>query len=518
MRRIEPLRIRTSRYWPEPMREPPALPEPRPETVAGRTALLVVPFYPKDPHGSFGKHVLTPAQTMTSLVAATPAGWEVGFWDENLLQGPPPQTPVPEVVGITVHLTFARRAYELASWYRARGAKVVLGGLHATSCPDEVALHADAVAIGEGVQLWPRILRDVERGRLRPRYEGSYSCSFRDEPLPRRDILDSRDYLTTASLIATRGCRNRCDFCYLATRGVRMPSQSRDPEQVAADFEASGQPYGVFVDNNLGVRPDDLKALCRELEPLGKIWSAAVTVDIADDPPLVGAMARAGCTGVFVGLETLNNSNLKEAHKKRVDVRDYRRQIEVFHRHGIQVNGSFVFGFDHDGLEVFERTVEWIEETRLACATFHILTPYPGTPLFRRLEADGRLLHRDWSLYDTAHVVFRPRGMTAEQLQRGYEWCYRRLFSHASILRRRPTDPAEWAPYFAMSYLYKHTNRLWPHVIKHRLTNAVWTPLIRAAHRRHLGRRQQATSKRSRGKTLTEERFLPRPLPPKTFQ
>jgi radical SAM superfamily enzyme YgiQ (UPF0313 family) len=475
------------------MRLAPELPVPDRRAVPRRRhAMLVLPFYPKDPHGSFGKHVLTPALTMSSIAAATPSEWTVSFWDENLLQGPPPADPLPDVVGITVHLTFARRAYELARWFRSQGSRVVLGGLHVASCPDEAAAHADAIAVGEGTRLWPAILRDADQGCLRPRYDGDYTCPFGDEPLPRREVLDRRDYLTTASLIATRGCRNRCDFCYLATRGVTMPAQVRDPRQVAEDFARCDEPYGVFIDNNLGARPEYLRSLCRELKRLDKIWSAAVTVDLADDEALVRDMAAAGCTGVFVGLETLSRDNLVEAHKHRADPASYGRQIDVFHRHGIQVNGSFVLGFDHDDAGVFDRTIEWIERHRLECATFHILTPYPGTPLFRKLEAEGRILHHDWDLYDTAHVVFRPRLMSAAELQSGYEESYRRLFGHASILRRRPADASEWLPYLAMSYLYKHTNHFWPTVIRNRLTHALWAPLVRMARDRNLARRRRA--------------------------
>ena len=160
--------------------------------------------------------------------------------------------------------------------------------------------------------------------------------------------------------------------------------------------------------------------------------------------------------------------------------------MAVFHDHGVQVNGSFVFGFDHDGPDVFEKTVAWIEANRLECATFHILTPYPGTPLFAKLEAQGRLLHKNWSLYDTGHVVFRPRLMTAEQLAEGYAWCYRRLFSHGSIWRRRPANLRAVPAYLAMAYLYKRANPMWRLLIRHRLTAAVWRPMLAWSRWEHL--------------------------------
>ena len=472
------------RFLPREMVEPPALDPALPAPpLERRRALLINPFYPKDPHASFGKHVLTPTLALTSVAAATPSHWRVTYWDENLLQGRPPFSPMPEVVGISVHLTFARHAYELAAWYRARGATVVLGGLHVLSCPDEAAPHADALAISDGVQLWPRILADVERGTLAPRYTADWDTDYRDDPAPRRDLLPRQSFLTTTSLIATRGCHNRCGFCYLATDGVRMPYRMRDPAQVVAEFLADGQPYAVFVDNNLGSRPDYLRALCRALAPLERIWSAAVTLDVTDDPTLVREMALAGCTGVFIGFESLADENLAASRKRTPRATDYARRVGLLHEHGIQVNGSFVLGFDGDGPGVFARTAEWI---RLECATFHILTPYPGTPLFRQLEREGRILHRDWSRYDTAHVVFRPRRMSEAQLAEGYAWLYQRLFSHTSIWRRRPRDWRAVAPYLAMSYLYKRSNRFWHWLIRSNLTHTVWWPLVEATRRRHV--------------------------------
>src|SRR6516225_5170845 len=482
-----------TRLWcPPAMIRPPLLDAAIPAApVQPRYALLINPFYPKDPNASFGKHVLTPTLALTSFAATTPAHWQVAYWDENLLDGRPPFAPMPEVVGITVHLTFARRAFEIARWYRRRGSKVILGGLHVLSCPEECAPHADALALGDGVQLWPQILGDVEAGRLQPRYAATYESDYCDDPSPRRSILPRRSFLTTTSLIATRGCHNRCGFCYLATDGLRMPYRMRRPQQVADEFLADDQPYAVFIDNNLGSRRDYLHALCKALQPLNKIWSAAVTIDVTDDPSLIRNMALAGCTGVFIGFESLSDSNLADAHKKTPKTSDYARRVRILHDYGIQVNGSFVLGFDHDRKDVFSRTAEWVEENCLECATFHILTPYPATPLYRQMEAEGRLLHRDWSLYDTAHAVFRPKHMSPEELEEGYAWIYQRLFSHASIWRRRPQEWRGVAPYIAMSYLYKRSNRFWRFLIKHDLVSTIWRPLVEMTRVRHLHSRKK---------------------------
>jgi radical SAM superfamily enzyme YgiQ (UPF0313 family) len=490
---------RKALWLPPEMAAAPALEK---HAVAGRVerrlALLVNPFYAKSPHGSFGKHVLTPSLALISIAGATPPNWRVRYWDENLLQGPPPIDPLPEVVGISVHLTFAKRAYALADWYRARGSKVVLGGMHMQSCPEEGVFHADAVAVGDGVQLWPEILSDVEHGELKSRYEATYERSYDLDPPPRRDLLSRDSYLTTTSLIATRGCHNRCGFCFLATDGLRMPYRARDPQDIRRQFEADGQPYAVFIDNNLGSKRDSLRALCRALRPLEKIWSAAVTLDVTDDPALVREMALAGCTGVFIGFESLSDDNLADSRKRAPRTEEYARRIRIFRDHGIQVNGSFVVGFDGDRRDTFKTLAQWIEANRMECATFHILTPYPGTPLFGRLEAEGRLLHYDWEQYDTAHVVFRPKHLTPEELRLGYDWLYRRLFSHASIWRRRPPGLSALPMYLAGSYLYKRSNPLWHFLIKHRLVRRVWWPLVELTRRRHLVfRRRLANAKSS---------------------
>jgi radical SAM superfamily enzyme YgiQ (UPF0313 family) len=479
-------------WLPPEMNTAPALEASEPANeLEPRFALLLNPFYPKSPHGSFGKHVLTPSLALTSLAAATPEHWRVRYWDENLLQGPPPANPLPEVVGITVHVAFATRAYELANWYRKRGSKVSLGGLHVQACPEEAAPHADALALGEGVRLWPLILRDVEAGTLKARYQGDYAQPFHTEPPPRRALLSRESFLTTTSLIATRGCQNRCGFCYLATEGLNMPYRTRDPEDIRRQFAVDDQPYAVFIDNNLGANRDYLRALCRALRPLDKIWSAAVTLDVTDDVSLVREMALAGCTGVFIGFETLHDANLANARKRGPKAADYARRIALLRDHGIQVNGSFVVGFDGDDRNTFNRLADWIEATRMECATFHILTPYPGTPLFRQLEAEGRLLHRDWSQYDTAHVVFRPKHLTPKELLLGYDWLYRRLFSHVSIWRRRPESLGALPTYLAGCYLYKRSNRLWKFLIQHQLVRRVWRPLVELSRRRHLAFRRR---------------------------
>ena len=454
--------------------------------------LLINPRYRRNPCSSAGRHALTPSLALPTIAAATPRGYRPRFFDENLGRGEAPRHPVPEVVGITVHTAFARRAYELARVFRALGSRVVLGGLHVTALPEEARHHADVVVVGDGVSVWADVLDGLRSGRLVPGpgerghlVRGSLvSPKYADAPWPRRDILPAGAFLTRGAIIATRGCTQRCGYCYLATRGLRSPFQKRAVSDVLAEIDATGERFVVFTDNNLLADAQYAMALCRALETRRIIWTAAVTADVARDPRLVAAMAAAGCQGVFIGFETLADSNLRQNRKRTVLPSDYQRVITLLHDHGIQVNGSFVFGFDDDGPEVFDRTVDFAIEQRLECATFHILTPYPGTPLFDRLSAQGRILTRDWQYYDTAHVVFRPARMTSVQLMDGYSRAYRRLYSWPSVLARRPRAGtmagavARGAAHLAMTALYKKQDWIWRVLMPLGLTHAAWQPLI----------------------------------------
>jgi radical SAM superfamily enzyme YgiQ (UPF0313 family) len=454
--------------------------------------LLVNPRYRRNPCSSAGRHALTPSLALPLLAAATPPGYRVRFFDENLELRAAPLHPLPEVVGITVHTAFAVRAYELADRYRQAGARVVLGGLHASALPEEARRHADAVVTGDGVPVWPEVLAGLRNGVLRGGaivrgdfVSPSYACS----PWPRRDILPRGAYLTRAAIIATRGCPQRCGYCYLATRGVRAPYQKRAALDVVAEIDAVGEPYVVFTDNNLSADPAYVIELCRALADRRLIWSAAVTIDVARDPAVVEAMAASGCQGVFIGLETLSDASLRAQHKRTLPPSCYRQAVRLLHAHGIEVNGSFVFGFDEDGPDVFDRTLAFIREERLECATFHILTPYPGTPLFAELEAQGRILTRDWSEYDTAHVVFRPARMSAEELHAGYRRAYRELYAWRTVIARRPqvagsptARAARVGAYLAMTTLYKKADFVWRLLAPLRLTHAAWHPLV-ALHR-----------------------------------
>lgn len=463
--------------------------------------LLINPRYTPNPCSSAGRHALTPALALPLLAAATPSGYRVRFHDENLGRGLAPLQPVPEVVGITVQTATAAHAYAVADEYGRLGARVVLGGLHASALPDEARHHADVVVVGDGVSVWSEVLAGLRNGSLRGGtvVRGSYlRPHFAQSPWPRRDILPRGAFLTTASVIATRGCPQRCGYCALSTAGVHAPYQKRPVSDVLGEIDAIGEPYVVFTDNNLLCDRRWSLELCRGLAERRLIWSAAANIDAALDDELLSRMAASGCCGLFIGLETLSDEALLAQGKRTMLPSAYRQAVRLLHRYGIAVNGSFVFGFDEDGPEVFERTLRFIREEQLECATFQILTPYPGTPLYARLSAERRVLCHDWTLYDTAHVVFRPARMSPEELLLGYRGAYRELYRWGMVLARRPRRQgyAHLAGYLFMTALYKKLDVLWKLLVPARLTHVAWRPLVELQLRQREESRGETTAGR----------------------
>jgi len=289
---------------------------------------------------------------------------------------------------------------------------------------------------------------------------------------------------------------------------MKIPAAVKQPCRIIEEIRSEKTKFVVFVDNNLGSNKSYLRALCRELMNLDIIWNAAVSLDVTDDPSLIAEMAISGCTGVFIGFESLNYMNIKGARKKSPNSIEFANRVKIFHDVGINVNGSFVFGFDHDTKNVFDDTFGWIEVNKLACATFHILTPYPNTPLFKQLESEDRLLHKDWEKYDTSQVVFQPKHMSCEELKFGYDSIYRNLYSLSSTWKRRPEKITSVSAYLLASILYKKSNVLWHFLIKNRLTNIVWAPLIELSRLRNLQYRKQLMAQKS-GNNFEGKYILP---------
>lgn len=341
----------------------------------------------------------------------------------------------PNLVVIQVYITSAYRAYELADHYRRRGAHVALGGLHVTSMPEEARRHADSIFLGPGEDTFPAFLRDFRAGRPQGVYQ-SRQRTLAGLPLIRRDLIDRRLYLVPNSLVVSRGCPHSCDYCYkdaFFRGGKSFYIQAVD--EALAEIQRLPGRHLYFLDDHLFGDRRFAGDLFRGMRGMGRLWQAAGTVQSVLAPGLIESAAECGLRSLFIGFESLNAEGLRQQHKLHNLHRDYAAAIRRLRDLGVMINASFVFGMDADDADVFERTVAWAIEQGIETATFHILTPYPGTALHQRLSAEGRITTADWNRYDTRHAVFRPARMSADQLERGYRRAYDEFYRWSSILR-----------------------------------------------------------------------------------
>ena len=354
----------------------------------------------------------------------------------------------PEVVVIQVYITNASRAYRYADHYRRKGAHVCLGGLHVTSMPAEAAAHADTIFLGPGEDSWQRFLKNFRDGCPAPVYRAPARRSLDSVPPPRRDLLRRKLYLVPNSLVVSRGCPHVCDFCYKESFFEGGTSfYVRRVDAALAEIESLPGRHLYFLDDHLFGSGRFAEMLFDGMRGMGRLWQAAGTVGSALTPRLIEKAAAAGLRSLFVGFENLDPENLRSHGKVQNLHRDYNSAIRRLHGLGIMINGSFVFGMDSDNPDVFKRTVDWAVGTGVETATFHILTPYPGTALHSRMAAEGRILHSDWDSYDTRHCVFRPAGMTPEALELGYRQAYRDFYSWRNLAAGAMTKP-DWTGRF----------------------------------------------------------------------
>ncbi len=345
--------------------------------------------------------------------------------------------------------------------------------------PDEAAAHADTIFIGPGEDTWPVFLADFRAGRAARRYV-SRQRTLADAPPIRRDLIDRRRYLCPNSIVVSRGCPHHCDFCYkdaFYRGGISYYTQAVDAALAEIDRLPGRHVY--FLDDHLLGNPRFAAALFEGMRGMGRVFQGASTVDAILRSDLIARAAEAGMRSVFVGLETVNPENLR-LHAKRQNVaRDYGEVLRKVHGLGVMVNGSFVFGLDDDGPDVFDRTVEWGVANGLETATFHIMTPYPGTALHDRVEAEGRITDRDWDHYDTRHVVYRPKGLTPDELLAGYRRAYRDFYRWGSILRGAVHQPTMSQSMRHLAYAggWKKFEPLWDVVIRAKRVNAM-LPLL----------------------------------------
>lgn len=386
----------------------------------------------------------------------------------------------PELVVIQVYITSASRAYELADHYRARGSYVCLGGLHVTSLPDEAARHADSIFLGPGEDTWPAFLADYRAGSPRSVYR-SGRRTLAQLPFPRRDLLKRRLYLVPNSIAVSRGCPNNCCFCYKTSffKGGRSYYR-QSVDRTLQEIESLPGRHLYFLDDNLFGDEGFSNALFEGMAGMGRLWQAAGTVNAALNSALIRKAARCGLRSLFVGFESLSLDNLKEQRKSQ-EVKSYSESIARLHDAGVMVNASFVFGMDDDDKDVFSRTVDWAVRNGVETATFHILTPYPDTTLFRRMWAEGRITTLDWDRYDTRHAVFTPARMSAQELENGYRRAYREFYSWRNIFAStaRRNGAFNRLRHFAYKSGWKKFEPFWDLAIRLKQISC-FTPLLEA--------------------------------------
>jgi len=414
------------------------------------------------------KYSLFPPLGLATLAGYLDPDDDVDLRDEHV--EPLDLDDEPDLVAIQVYITSANRAYRLADHYRRKGAWVVLGGLHVTSLPEEAARHADTIVLGPGEDVWPQFLADYRSGRAASVYRSTVRTLDGLPPI-RRDLIKRRLYLVPNSIVVSRGCPHACDFCYkdaFFRNGRGFYTQTVDA--ALAEIERLPGRHLYFLDDHLLGNVRFAGALFDAMRGMNRVWQAAGTVASVLRPDLVEKAAAAGLRSLFVGFETLSSANLRDQRKPHNLDRDYSAAIRRLHDNGVMVNGSFVFGMDDDGESVFERTVEWAIGQGIETATFHILTPYPGTALHARMRRDDRILHDDWHLYDTRHVVYRPARLTPDQLEAGYWWAYREFYRWSSILRAagRKDSVLDAARHVAYAGGWKKLEPFWNWVIRAR--------------------------------------------------
>jgi radical SAM superfamily enzyme YgiQ (UPF0313 family) len=387
--------------------------------------------------GIFRKVLRYQPLTLTTLAALVPPDLDIQLdvFDEGI-QDLPQQLDA-DLVGMTVITGTAKRAYELAAKFRERGQTVVLGGPHVTLAPQESTLHADAIVVGYAEDTWPELLRDFSRGVLKREYRQApdFSLDRSDMPFARRGLFNKRSFLTQAVFEATRSCGHDCEFCVAPTAWGSRQFQ-KPVSWVVEDIRRVGERRILFIDLNLVADKAYARELFTALMPLKVRWFGLSTALIAHDAELMALMARSGCKGLLIGLESVTPGSLQDANKRFNGTVDYMQLISQLHELGIAVQGCFVFGLDHDSPDVFEATVELAIEAGIDLPRFAVLTPFPGTPLYKRLANQGRILTTDWERYDGQHVVFQPANMSPQQLAAGHERAWKKAYGYGAIARR----------------------------------------------------------------------------------
>lgn len=392
-------------------------------------------------------------QSLPAVAALTPPDWDVEILDART-------TPVNfdvkvDLVGITAFTAEISSAYSIADGFRRKGVTVVMGGIHASALAEDALEHADSVVVGEAEGVWMGLLQDFKKGVLKPVYRADSLVDMKGMAVPRRDLLDRSIYTSFNTIQATRGCPYNCEYCSV-TAFFGNKFRTRPVEEVIREIKGFQGKDFFFLDDNITGHPKFAKELFRELTPLKRIWGGQTTINFAKDDELLSLYAESGGKYAFIGFETLSENNLRKMSKSWNSPDGYKEAIRKIHKAGINIIGSFIFGFDEDDPTVFKRTFNFIMENKIDAAQFHILTPFPGTKLFADMERQGRITDHDWAKYHTGEVIFKPKNMSPEELQRGYFWIFRETYKLKNMLRRSFRSPRNLTIRIGANFSYRN--------------------------------------------------------------
>jgi radical SAM superfamily enzyme YgiQ (UPF0313 family) len=396
---------------------------------------------------------MSPSLALLTIANLTPKEHEVIIQNENV-ENIDFDEPV-DLVGITVTVDVMNRAKEISKEFQSRGVTVIAGGIHITADPRGALNSFDIVCIGMAERVWPKILSDRENNVLNKIYCDMKDIAGEEIQSPDYNAIDSKKYLYTNIISTSRGCPFKCDFCYNSFKDSLETYINRPIEDVIKDIKALKTNHIMFIDDNFIGNPKWTRKLLKEIRPLKLKWNAAVTSNIVDMPDLLDEMKESGCQSLFVGFESINSKSIKSVHKVQNSVGRYEKLVDEIHRRGIMINASFVFGLDEDDGFVFENTLEWIVKNKIETVTSHILTPYPGTKLYSTLIEQNRIVDFNLAKYNTAHVVYKPKNMSEEELYKGYLWIYKEVYSFKNIVKRLPKSKKQWIPFLAFNIFYR---------------------------------------------------------------
>lgn len=412
------------------------------------------------------KYSLFPPLGLATLAAYLSPDDEIDLQDQHVEQLNINDNP--HLVIIQVYITNAYRAYQLADHYRAKGSYVILGGLHVTSLPFEAALHADTIFIGPGEDTFPQFLKDFKIGRPLKVYNSTIRTLEKIPPI-RRDLIKRHLYLVPNSIVITRGCPHHCTFCYKDAffEGGRT-FYTQEVDDALAEIDRLPGRHLYFLDDHLLGNTRFATSLFDGMRGMNRVFQGAATVDSILRGDLIEKAAEAGLRSLFVGFETFSPENLKQSNKKQNLQKDYTKAVNRLHSLGIMINGSFVFGLDNDDKDVFKRTVDWGVQNAITTSTYHVLTPYPGTQLFKEMESEGRILTRNWDMYDTRNVVYQTKNLTAKELTDGYWWAYKEFYTWNNIFKAsmKHESHTHKLKHFLYSGGWKKFEAIWNFLIK----------------------------------------------------